>query len=165
MTGVPFHVGNKKIVQRIIFLKEITLTTMTDIAQMPDVGPDGRRYLASLVRSQAGVLIASVATLVLAAGCEVAVPHYSSKALNAAAFVGDRLVSSGWPLITCLSSLLPPHSLEEAFLSVEGVYRLERQLYHLEKRALCSLGKACYCPHTTCRSCVRVELSGAPLRA
>lgn len=60
---------------------------------MPDIGRDGLQYMVSLVQSQAAVLLASVTSLVLAASCEVAVPHYSSRALNAAAFAGDRLVS------------------------------------------------------------------------
>lgn len=49
--------------------------------------------MGTLVQSQRGVLMASVITLVLAAACEVAVPHYSSKALNAAAFAKDPLVT------------------------------------------------------------------------
>ncbi|CAB1103399.1 unnamed protein product [Ectocarpus sp. CCAP 1310/34] len=52
---------------------------------------DAWRYMGTLVRSQTGVLLASVVTLVLAAACEVAVPHYSSRALNAAAFANDRV--------------------------------------------------------------------------
>lgn len=53
--------------------------------------------MGTLVRSQRGVLIASLVTLVLAAACEVAVPHYSSRALNAAAFAKDRVVSGIYP--------------------------------------------------------------------
>ncbi|CAM9443114.1 unnamed protein product, partial [Ectocarpus sp. 8 AP-2014] len=52
---------------------------------------DAWRYMGTLVRSQRGVLLASIVTLVLAAACEVAVPHYSSRALNAAAFANDRV--------------------------------------------------------------------------
>ena len=51
------------------------------------------RYMASLARSQRGMLTASLVTLVLAAACEVAVPHYSSRALNAAVFAQNRAVS------------------------------------------------------------------------
>ncbi|CBJ27348.1 ATP-binding cassette, sub-family B, member 8 precursor [Ectocarpus siliculosus] len=52
---------------------------------------DAWRYMGTLVRSQRGVLLASIVTLVLAAACEIAVPHYSSRALNAAAFANDRV--------------------------------------------------------------------------
>ena len=48
--------------------------------------------MATLARSQQGMLTASLVTLVLAAMCEVAVPHYSSRALNAAVFAQDRTV-------------------------------------------------------------------------
>lgn len=48
------------------------------------------RYMATLARSQRGMLTASLVTLVLAAMCEVAVPHYSSRALNAAVFAQNR---------------------------------------------------------------------------
>eukprot|EP00904_Undaria_pinnatifida_P004744 jgi/Undpi1/14270/HiC_scaffold_9.g03919.m1 len=48
------------------------------------------RYMATLARSQQGMLTASLVTLVLAAMCEVAVPHFSSRALNAAVFAQDR---------------------------------------------------------------------------
>ena len=70
------------------------------IFQKPEAPRDAWRYMGTLVRSQWSVLTASLVTLVLAAACEVAVPHYSSRALNAAAFAKDRAVSrsAGMPL-------------------------------------------------------------------
>lgn len=56
-----------------------------------------------LAESQRGVLLASAMTLVLAAACEVAVPHYSSRALNAAAFTKDKVVR----VASCSPSSLP----------------------------------------------------------
>lgn len=58
------------------------------------------RYMATLARSQRGMLTASLVTLVLAAMCEVAVPHYSSRALNAAVFAQNRKVS--YPRTSCM---------------------------------------------------------------
>ncbi|CAM9218916.1 unnamed protein product [Phaeothamnion confervicola] len=52
------------------------------------------RYLAGLVISEKAILLASGVTLVLAACCEVAVPHYSSRALNAVAFAKDAAAFS-----------------------------------------------------------------------
>eukprot|EP00903_Cladosiphon_okamuranus_P020901 g19194.t1 len=65
--------------------------TFRSSREKPEAPRDAWRYMGTLVRSQQGVLIASLVTLVLAAGCEVAVPHYSSRALNAAAFAKDRV--------------------------------------------------------------------------
>eukprot|EP00752_Nemacystus_decipiens_P006022 g5439.t1 len=65
--------------------------TFRSSREKPEAPRDAWRYMGTLVRSQRGVLIASLATLVLAAACEVAVPHYSSRALNAAAFAKDRV--------------------------------------------------------------------------
>lgn len=50
--------------------------------------------MGTLVMSQRWLVLASLVTLVLAAGCSVAVPHYSSRALNAAAFARDKAVSN-----------------------------------------------------------------------
>lgn len=61
--------------------------------QKTEAPRDAWQYMGTLVRSQRGVLLTSLATLVLAAACEVAVPHYMSRALNAAAFAQDRVVS------------------------------------------------------------------------
>lgn len=62
--------------------------------------------MGTLVRSQRGVLIASLVTLVLAAACEVAVPHYSSRALNAAAFAQDRVVSGSAGMLHAMGDSL-----------------------------------------------------------
>lgn len=50
--------------------------------------------MAVLVRSQQSVLFASLLSLTLAAACEVTVPYYTSRALNAAAFSKDPVVSA-----------------------------------------------------------------------
>lgn len=61
--------------------------------QKPDVRRGDWRYLGSLLMYQRWLILASVVTLFLAAVCSVAGPHYSSRALNAAAFANDKAVS------------------------------------------------------------------------
>lgn len=60
--------------------------------QKPDARKGDWRYMGALVMSQRWLVLTSLATLVLAAGCAIAVPHYSSRALNAAAFAQDKVV-------------------------------------------------------------------------
>lgn len=58
--------------------------------EKPPVRKGDWRYMGTLVMSQRWLVLASMVTLILAAGCAVAVPHYSSRALNAAAFAQDK---------------------------------------------------------------------------
>lgn len=98
------------------------------------------RYMGTLVRSQTGILLTSLATLVLAAACEVAVPHYMSRALNAAAFAQDRLVSK--PIIS-MSFDGTYHPMTIFFFFCAGGCRRLFSLTPCDAEVLCATDEPC----------------------